>query len=190
MAVTFQIKMEAIINEITKEVSVYFEIGSIVVDLLKNDAYEIREANKGGLLLEHKPAFRGEQKKDLPIGYDELAMSFSKDRFFISGFSSIVEGGNKHDLEKLKRAIKDTRDKIELEERFNEAKKLTEEKELLSLKRKTKRVVRQVRADQEFQAKEEAERIEAKIVHDKKIKILNLKKISQQQRLRFFNKNI
>src|SRR5258708_7608065 len=107
--------MEAIIDDIAKEVAVYFPLGTVVKDLVKNDLYEIKEANKSGLLLEHKPHFRGEQKNDLPIGYDELVMAFSNGRFFISGFSSVIDGGNKHDLEKLKRAVKDTRDKLELE---------------------------------------------------------------------------
>jgi hypothetical protein len=209
--------MEAIIEEIAKEVSIYFILGTVVKDLVKNDLYEIKSFDKKGILLEHKPHFRGEQKNDLPIGYDELVMAFSKDRFFISGFSTVVEGGNKHDLEKLKRAIKDTREKIELEERTIEAKRLADAQARLSLKRRTKRAVRNTRVELEFREKEEAERLRkekeeldarlaqeenerlakiakeeeerlAKIAKEKKIKILNKKRASMQMRFRLFKK--
>ena len=209
--------MDAIIDEITKEVSVYFRLGTVVKDVVKNDLYEIKEYSKAGLLLEHKPHFRGEQKNDLPIGYDELVMAFSKGRFFISGFSTVAEGGDKHDLEKLKRAVKDTREKLELEERTIEVKRLADAQHRLSLKRKTKRVVHQTRTEQERQEREEAERIKkekealearlakeekerndkleqeeedrlAKIEKDRKIKILTKKRSSMQMRFRLLKK--
>jgi hypothetical protein len=190
--------METIVDSIAREVSVYFELGTIIEDLAKRDTYEIKAADKDGLLLEHKPHFKGEQKNNLPIGYDELALAFSKGRFFIAGFSSIIEGGNKHNIEKLKRAIKDTRDRIEMEEQTYKNKRLEDEKLRLSLKRRTKRAVRSTRTELEFQTRAELERhqariakeeeeYQAKIAHDKKIKILGLERDVQEQRIRFAN---
>ena len=127
--------MEAIIEDIAKEVSIFISVGTIIKDIQKHDDYEIRKTERTGLLLEHKPFLRGEKKDDLTVGYDELIHAFSKGRFFIAGFSSIIENGYKHDLEKLKRAVKDTVDKIKLEEESAELVKVSAQKSALELER-------------------------------------------------------
>ena len=183
--------METSIKEITEEVAIYFEVGKVVKDLLKNDTYEIKQINKEGLLLEHKPSFRAEPKNDLLIEYDELALAFSKNRFHIDGFSILTEGGSKPDIERLKRAIKDTRDKIEIEKRTLETKMHQETHQTMTLKRKTKRLVRQVRSEEEMKRNAELLRLKKekdnKIAHEKKIRILNIKNKNQQQRFRIFH---
>lgn len=209
--------MQAIVDDISREVSIYFSEGTVFRDLVKNDIYELKSVDKEGVLLEHKPHFRAEQKNDLHIGYDELAFAYASNRFFISGFSSITSEGNKHDIEKLKRAIKDTRHQLELVEKENEKRKLEEDKMRFVLKRKTKRAVRQTRLEQEYLDRQEAERLreekkqlearlakeeeerqaqlakeesdrQAEIARQHKIKLLNKKKSSMQIRLRLYSK--
>lgn len=125
--------MEAIIDDIAKEVSIFIPVGTIIKDLSKHDDYEIRKVERTRLLLEHKPFLRAEKKDDLTVGYDELVHAFSKGRFFITGFSSVIENGYKHDLDKLKRAVKDTVDKIKLEEEKAELAKVSAQKSELEI---------------------------------------------------------
>jgi len=202
--------MDAIIEDITKDVSVYFLLGTVARDTVKHDDYEISEVKKDGLVFSHKPFFRAEKKNDLPIGYDELVHAFSKGKFFIHGFSEIIEGGYKHDFEKLKRAIKDTRYRIEKEEQRVLAEKLSSDKTELQLakeaaekataealaakklaeettesllqKRKTKNRVKAAAIEEEAIRKRIA--LEEKEALDNRIKISTSKGKAQLQRLR------
>jgi hypothetical protein len=127
--------MEAIIEEITKEVSIPITVGTIIKDLAKRDDYAVRQVNRLDMILEHKPFLRAEKKDDLTIGYDELIHAFSKGRFSITGFSKIIENGYEHDLEKLKRAVKDTVDKIKLAEERAELLKVSAQKSELEVEK-------------------------------------------------------
>lgn len=162
--------MEAIIEDIAKEVSIFLSVGTIIKDLQKHDDYEVRKVERTGLLLEHKPFLRAEKKDDLTVGYDELVHAFSKGRFFIAGFSSVIENGYKHDLEKLKRAVKDTVDKIKLEEEKTALAKISAQKSEIELEKQ------QITLE-----KEEALREKALIEQDK-IKVMDEKESLVQKR--------
>lgn len=215
--------MEAVIEEIAREVSIPISVGTIIRDLAKNDDYEVKVVSRADIILEHKPFLRGEKKDDLTVGYDELVHAFSKGRFFITGFSTTIENGYKHDLEKLKRAVKDTVDKIKLaDEKAELAKvsaqkselerekeiankaiedalkekallerdklKVMDEKESLVQKRRSKLRSKLTRQEEE-RAREEQKRLDEE-ERRRKIRILNLKKSSQQQRFRLLKKQI
>lgn len=197
--------MEAFIDEITKEVSIYFSLGIVFRDLVKHDDYEIKDISKDTITLLHKPLFRSAQKNDLVVAYDELVEVFSKGRFFIQGFSTTIEGGYKHDLDKLKRAVKDTRDRIELEEIRIVAEKLSLNKSELE-KAKTEAITARELAEQEkikaqqtiesvLEKRKTANRVkliaeEAAAAHSRKIKILTMKKSAMQQRIRIYKMEI
>lgn len=178
--------MDSVIDDIAKEVSVYFSVGTVARDLAKHDDYEIKDINKSGLVFEHKPNIRSEKKNDLPIGYDELDREFSKGRFAIQGFSTTIENGYKHDLEKLKRAIKDTRGRIESEERRIMSENLILDKATLE---KEKLLAEQAKADaikaQQLAEQETAKAKElAESLIEKRKSANRIKTIAEEERLR------
>jgi hypothetical protein len=162
--------MEAIIEEIAKEVSVYIAVGTLIKDISKHDDYEVKKVERAIVILEHKPFLRAEKKDDLSIGYDELVHAFSKGRFYINGFSKIVENGYEHDLNKLKRAVKDTVEKIRSEEERADFVKVSAQKSELELAKA-----------QVEQEKEEALKEKALIERDK-LKVMDEKESLVQKR--------
>lgn len=167
--------METILDEISREVAVCFRKGMMADDIKKHDRYEIKDVRKDGLLLEHKPALRGEKKDDLFVGYDELIRITPSNRLLIDGFYTVNDSGAVNNLEKIKRAIKDTIDSLEIEEKRIETSKLAQEKsELQKLK------------DEALQAKERAEQAKER-AEDERMTILMKRKSKRVAKLTRLN---
>jgi hypothetical protein len=182
--------------------------GKKISDLIKKDNYEIKSLTSEGVVLEHKPYFRSEQKKDIEIGYDELVMAFETDHFSIDGFMPTNEGESKNSAS-LKKVILNTIKNIELKERelaleereriLNETRKEKDEfVETVANKKKSKRLAREIRQEVEFD-KAEAQRLHEeeemeksfqqeqerlRIEREKSVKLANAMRDSQQQRIR------
>ncbi len=177
-------------------------VGKKVTDTIRRDDYLISSITKEGISLVHQPFFAADKKPDMFVSFNELIAGFKIGRLEIEGFTETTETGKQQNITELKRAIIDVLKEIERNEiaeeknrRLKELEELQNKQTRIELKKKTKRLAKQIRTvvETEYKKKQEEEKERQRIIKEeenknKRIRTSKSKAKSQQQRFRLMTR--